>query len=173
MEKNIRHVVGSVVFLLLFVGCGYFWRYILVDDTMYYTRMTFHEMYEQDKIDVLFVGSSHCYRSFDPELLDGKMGKNTFNAGTSNQHLNGSYMIIKEAARYNDIEHIYLELYFYIASTEDKKRSDLTDVYLITDYLKPSWDKFLFLAGVSTKDCYINSFIPARRNWGNFLMPIM
>lgn len=118
MKKKIRYAAGGLIFLLLFVGCGQFLQYILVDDTVSYTRITFHEMYEQDNIDILFVGSSHCYRSFIPEILDEKLGKNTFNAGTSSQHLDSSYMIIREAAKYNDIEHIYLELYFNMAFTE-------------------------------------------------------
>lgn len=168
MKKKIRRVAGSLAFLLLFAGCGRFFRYIIVDDTASYTRITFHEMYKQDNIDILFVGSSHCYRSFIPEILDEELGKNTFNAGTSSQHLDGSYMIIREAARYNDLEHIYLELYYSMAFTEPQNRSDLTDVYIISDYLKPSLDKLFFLANASTKDHYINSFFPARRNWKAF-----
>lgn len=164
----IKHIIGTLAFLLLFAGCGKFFRYILIDDTASYTRITFHEMYEQDNIDVLFVGSSHCYRSFIPELLDEKMKANTFNAGSSSQQLDGSYMIIKEAAKYNDIEHIYLELYFDMAFQEYKNRSDLTNVYIISDYLKPSWDKLQYLLNASSKEYYIYSFIPARRNWEKF-----
>ncbi len=165
MKRMIRRIVSCLAFWVLFLGCGSFFRYILVDDTTSYTRITFHEMYEQENIDVLFVGSSHCYRSFIPQILDEKLGANTFNAGTSSQYLDGSYMIIREAAKYNDIKHIYLELYYDIADEAYKDRKVMTQTYIISDYLRPSLDKILFLLNASTKEHYPNSFILARRNW--------
>ena len=115
MKKNVKRVVACLLFCVMFIGCGEFFRYILIDDTGSYTRITFHEMYEQENIDVLFVGSSHCYRSFIPEIFDDELGIASFNGGTSSQNLDGSYMVIKEAARYNDIKHVYLELYYNCA----------------------------------------------------------
>ncbi len=168
MKKKIKIVFSSFLFCLLLVGCGKFFRYILIDDTASYTRIAFHEMYQQDNIDVLFVGSSHCYRSFVPEILDQELGKNTFNIGTSSQYLDGSYMAIQEAARYHEIEHVYLELYYNVSFSVNKKRTELTPVYIISDYLKPSAEKLRYMLNASTKDYYANSFILARRNWTKF-----
>lgn len=169
MKKIVKFIVGSLMFCILFIACGKFFRYILVDDTTSYTRMTFYEMYEQDNIDVLFAGSSHCYRAFVPQILDSELKMNTYNVGTSSQHLDGSYMAIQEAVRYNDIKHIYLELYYAIAFTEEyKDRTEMTQTYIISDYLRPSLDKLQYLLNASTNDYYVNSFIPARRNWNNF-----
>lgn len=163
--KRIKSVFICACFFCLFLGCGKFFHYILVDDTSSYTRIAFHEMYEQDNIDVLFVGSSHCYRSFVPEILDSEFGVNTFNVGTSQQLLDDSYFVIREAVKYNDIKHIYLELYFNVAFLESEKRTELTNAYIISDYLKPSFDKYRYLLRVSPKESYINSFFPARRYW--------
>ena len=65
-------------------------------------------------------GSSHCYRTFIPEILDKKLGVNTFNVGTSAQQMDGSFMVIKEAAKYNNIKHIYLEVYYNLAFNAKK-----------------------------------------------------
>lgn len=165
MRKRITCIVACLLFCLMFIGCGKFFRYILIDDTASYTRIAFHEMYEQENIDILFVGSSHCYRSFIPEIFDEKLGKNTFNGGSSSQTLDGSYMVIKEATRYNDIEHIYLELYYEVAVDKHETRTEMTRTYIISDYLRPSLDKLQYLTNASTKDYYPNSFILARRNW--------
>ena len=166
MKKIIKLMVSCLVFCILCIGIGKFFRYLLSDDASSYTRVTFHEMYEQDNIDILFVGSSLCYKGFIPEIFDEKLGLNTFNAGTSGQHLDGSYMVIKEAAKYHDIKHIYLELYHNIArSTPYKSRKELTQTYIISDYLRPSLDKFLYMLNASGSDHYANSFIVARRNW--------
>lgn len=168
IKKKIKLWVSIVVFCILFVGCNKFFQYILIDDTASYTRLTFHEMYEQENIDVLFVGSSHCYRSFIPEILDEELGMNTFNCGTSSQYLDGSNMVIREAARNNDIKHIYLEIYFNAAFSVNKERTDLTQTYIISDYLRPSLDKVQYLLNASTKEYYSNSFFRARRNWNRF-----
>ena len=164
--KRVRTVIAVFIFCVLLVGGGKFFRYILIDDTASYTRITFHEMYEQDNIDVLFVGSSHCYRSFVPEILDREFGGvNTFNAGTSSQVLDGSYIIIQEAVKYNDVKHIYLELYYNCGFSVYKDRTDLTSVYIISDYLRPSFNKVRYMLNASRNDYYPNSFIIARRNW--------
>lgn len=168
MRKKIKLIITCAVFYILVIGCGKIFRYILIDDTSSYTRIMFHEMYEQECIDVLFVGSSHCYRTINPQIMDEELGANTFNAGTSSQKLDGSYMIIREAARYNKIEHVYLELYFNEAFCSYKSRTQLTDTYIISDYLKPSLDKIRYILEASSKEHYINSFVPARRVWLKF-----
>lgn len=168
MKKKVKHIIACLLFCLILRGCGAFFRYILTDDTASYTRIAFHEMYEQENIDSLFVGSSHCYRSFIPEIFDREWGITTFNGGTSSQNLDGSLMVIKEAARYNDIKHIYLELYYGVASASYKTRTEMTQTYIISDYLRPSLDKCKYLLDASTKDYYSNSFIIARRNWFKF-----
>ena len=168
MKKKIKLVIASLIFCSLFAGCAKIFRYILIDDTASYTRVAFHEMYKQDNIDVLFAGSSHCYRAFIPEILDEELKLNTFNIGTSAQSMDGSYMVIKEAARYNDIKHIYLEVYYNIAFSIYKDRTEMTQTYIISDYLRPSFDKIGYMLNASTKDYYSNSFIVARRNWEKF-----
>lgn len=169
MKNTIKITASILMFCILIVGCGKLLRYILTDDVGSYTRVTFHEMYEQDNIDILFVGSSHCYRSFVPEILDKEFGLNTFNVGTSSQRLDGSLMVIKEAARYNDISHIYLEVYYAGLTEVYKNRSQMTQTYIISDYLKPSIDKFTYLIEASGKEHYFNSFVVARRNWTKLL----
>lgn len=164
-KKILKAITGILVFCILFGVTGKLARYLVTDDTTSYTRITYHEMYEQDNIDVLFVGSSHCYRSFKPEILDEELGLNTFNVGSSSQFIDGSYMLIREAARYNDIKHIYLEVYYDVARAEKANRTDPTATYIISDYLRPSIDKYLYLLNATTSEYYGNSFFVARRNW--------
>lgn len=171
MKKNLKLVTACLAFCILFACCGKFFHYILVDDTASYTRITFHEMYGQDNIDILFAGSSHCYRSFVPEILDRNLGANTFNAGTSNQKMDGSCMVIKEAAKYHDVKRVYLELFYNAAYGKYKTRDQMTETYIISDYMKPSWQKIKYLLKASSKQHYFNSFLPARRHWTNFFDP--
>lgn len=64
-------------------------------------------------------------------------------------------MAIQEAARYNDIQHVYLELYHGVATGRPyKERIDMTATYIISDYLKPSLDKVWYLLNSSGKQFY-------------------
>lgn len=165
--KKLKRLIAVILVCILFIGCGKFFRYLLVNDTTSYTRIMMHELYHQEEnIDILFVGSSHCYRSFVPEITDAYFQKNTFNCGTSSQYLDGSLALIKEAAQSNDIEQIYLEVYYNVALSEPyKERELLTSTYIISDYMKPSLRKVEYLLEASSSDHYVNSFIVARRSW--------
>lgn len=171
--KKLILLLKIFIFIVLFAGIGKLLRFLLVDDTTSFTRLMMHEFYHQEEnIDVLFVGSSHCYFSFVPSVTDEIFGKNTFCAGSSAQQMDASYEIIKEADRLYDLDHIYLEVYYGLANySPNKERTLMTSTYIISDYLRPSLSKTLFLLRASSKEHYINSFISARRNWEKFFDP--
>ena len=88
-----------VLFALLTVVLYVVLNFLLVDDLHSYSRVMLQEYYNQaDQVDTIFVGSSHCYRSFDPELVDAALGTHSFNLGTSQQLPDGSYWLVREAA---------------------------------------------------------------------------
>lgn len=161
------------VFVILFIACGKFFRFILVDDTASYTRIMMHELYNsEENIDVLFVGSSHCYFSFVPSITDKIFGKNTFNAGSSSQGMDASYELIREANKENDLEQVYLEVYYRMgADGENEDRTLMMGTNAISDYMNPSLRKWLFLLRASSKEHYVNSFIVARRDWKKLFEP--
>ena len=80
-------------------------------------------------------------------------------------------MVIRETAKYNRLQHVYLELYFNRAFDTRKNRTQMTQTYIISDYLKASVGKLLFLLRASGPEHYANSFIVARRNWKNLFDP--
>jgi len=151
MKKKLKQIITIIMALVLFLGCGEVFRYLLIDDTKSYTRLMMHQLYHSDEnIDVLFVGSSHVYRSLIPEITDKGLGAYTFNVGTSGQQLDGSLVLIKEAIQSNDVSDIYLEVYYDIATKpEYKERTLMTDVYLISDYMRPSFNKLQYLLQAS------------------------
>ena len=168
----LRKVLSSAVFLILFVLCGWGFRYLLTDDTQSYTRLMMHEFYRQKNIDILFVGSSHCYGALDPEITDEIFQANTFNAGSSLQAQDASFALIREAVERFQVKHIFLEMYYLMMSNDEyKDREQLTGTYIISDYMRPSLNKARFLIQASSPKYYVNSFLPARRNWERLLHP--
>ncbi len=168
----IKNTLCILIFLFILVLTGKLLRYALNDDTESYTRVTFHEMYAQDNIDILFLGTSHCMHSFDPKLLDKELHLNTFNASSASQMLDGSLMVLKEADKHNDIKHVYLDLFYNNSYDIHKDRTQMTSTYIISDYLKPSLSKVLYLLNASGSEHYANSFIVARRCWKKLFDPV-
>ena len=159
-------------FCALFVLCGKGFHYLLIDDTQSYTRLMMHEFYHQKNIDHLFVGSSHCYAALDPEITDEIFRADTFNAGSSLQAQDASFALIREAVERFHVKHIYREMYYLMMSNDEyKDREQLTGTYIISDYMTPSLNKARFLLEASSPKYYVNSFLPARRNWEGLLHP--
>ena len=97
--KKVKSFIFIILFLVLVYAPNEFLRYILTDDVKSYTRVMMHELYEQNEIDTLFIGSSHCYRSINTEIADELLQSNTFNAGTSSQTLLDTWYLLQEAGK--------------------------------------------------------------------------
>ena len=97
-------------FIFLFIACGTVFSYLLNDDTESYTRLMMHEFYRQDTIDILFIGSSHCYISLDPRITDEIFQANTFNAGSALQAQDASFALIREAVERYNVRQVYMEM---------------------------------------------------------------
>ena len=149
---------------LLVKGCNY----LLTDDTQSYTRLTMHELYEtagrEKEIDSLFLGSSHCFRAYDPMQFEELTGKNAFNLGSSAQNYDTSYYLLKEALRLCDIRTVYLDMHYKFLFI-DKEDKILVQANIISDYMRFSPNKLEFLLTTSEAKEYTNRFFPFRRNW--------
>lgn len=164
--RKIFTVLSPILFLLLLFGMNRLMRYLLNNDASSYTRLAFHEMNTQEEnIDVLFLGSSHCFRSVDPSITDGLLDANTFNGGSALQSWDGSYAILAEAGRKNDLQRVCVEMYYDIAGEVYREREGMTAVYIISDYLRPSLNKVRYLTEAGSPDTWIDGFFPARRYW--------
>lgn len=165
-------VVKVICFIIVMILCLNILHWLAVDDTRSYTRLMLHEFYTQDNIDILFVGSSHCYGSLDPAVTDPIFGANTFNAGSSEQALDASFALIREAIRRYDVKQIYLEMYYHkMMNDEYRDREQLTGTYIVSDYMRPSLNKARFLLQASDPKYYINSFFPSLRERNRLLHP--
>ena len=166
MKRFLKLIVGIVFGISVLFLVNHICTYLFVDDTNSQSRITLHEMYtSKENIDVLFLGSSHCMRTIDCEEADAILGKNTFNCGTSSQQLDGSYAMLVEAGKYNELQDVWVELYYGQLGRPTKERTEMTATYILSDYMKPSFNKIRFLIGASSSEYYANSFLPVRRSW--------
>lgn len=162
--KKLKVIMKIILFFIIYIGAQYGIRYAALDDTKTISRVMMHELYTQeDNIDILFCGASHCQLGLDPEVLDRGFGANTFNAGSSSQGLETTLALIKEAAAYYDLQQVYVDLDYSIVM---RQVPNLESIYIISDYMKLSPRKVEYLLNATSSEYYVNSFMPLHNGRG-------
>lgn len=111
-KKKCRAAVLTLVVIAFFLLGVKILNYLYWQEDDW-SRILWRNYYKQtENIDYVYLGSSHVYCDLNPEILDGKNGKNNFNLATPGQRLIESYYLLKEADRYQEMEKVYLELYY-------------------------------------------------------------
>lgn len=167
--KKMKVIVKIILFFTIYIGVQYGIRYAILDDTRTISRVMMHDLYTQEQnIDILFCGASHCQLGFDTEILDRTFGKNTFNAGSSSQGLETTLALIKEADAYNDLQQVYVDLDYSIVM---RQVPNLESIYIIADYMKLSPRKVEYLLNATSAEYYVNSFMPIHKGRGYMKNP--
>ena len=170
MRRLLYYTVSFAVIFGSFFGVLKAADYAGFNDSKAVNRYTMHEYYEQDNIDVLFLGSSQAFYSVDCGIMDEKLGKNTFVLGTGSQRLNLTAFLLKDAAARYDLEHVYVYLSYRQAAGTFEKGS-LEEVVYITDGLRSVPDKLMLTTKLLTPELYMNALLPVRRNLDALFKP--
>lgn len=153
----------KVVFLL---GCIFsIYRvldYVVTDDIAYMTRITFHDFYEMDKIDTVFLGASHTFQGINVEQLTEELGKEVFTVSTSLQDMISSYYLIKEVVGKYAPSEIYLEVSPAIMNVDREPAA--TSTYIISDYLYNPLLKVQYLLEEFGDKELVSAFFRVKRN---------
>ncbi len=118
----------------------------------YYYARSFNEFYSsKTNIDIVFLGSSHAYRSFDPFYFEDQTGKKTFNFGTSGQNPISTFYVLNEIVRKKfQPQIVVIEGYW---PTIQGKDFDFTSTNYLYQVMEPSFVKVnLWKDGFSFSD---------------------
>lgn len=145
-----RIILKLIIFFTCFFIIQSIFGYLLNPGTYksdFHPRIRWEDFYKLSKnIDLVFLGSSHAYRSFNPKIFEGKLGVTSFNMGDSSQNPVDSYYVLKETLKRNKPKLVVYEQYFGVCEGPD---TDFNSAIYTYDYLKPSINKF---------ECLINEF---------------
>lgn len=74
---------------------------------------TWHRFYtlKKGEVDILVVGSSHAYSTFDPSVISRETGMNSYILASNSQNVVQAYFNVKEALHYQQPEAIILEAF--------------------------------------------------------------
>lgn len=136
-------------------------NYLFCSKNGRYIYKMMNEMYECDKnIEVLFLGSSHVYRSYDTKISDEILGVKSYNAGSSSQGMNTSYYLLKEINQYHDLQTVYLDTYYGMANIPE----DDGQVFTISDYMRPGKNKIELLLSSGGIETLVKGYMLFQRN---------
>ncbi len=171
MKRGIKVIFSILIMISAVFLINSVLSYILIDDLDDEVRYAMHELYEQEEIETLFLGSSHVFCGYDPRILDEISGENTYLAATPVQKVDGSYYLLKEALKNNQIKKVYLDMFYlqYRDIPAERGSIQMQWIYCITDNMKNNWNRIEFLLNASDCENYIEGFLPAAR-YGNYLL---
>lgn len=124
-KENILFVLKTIIFIACAVPVIYFLgnKYSVASTENLvntYNQNRWDEFYAQpeNSIDMVFLGSSHSYCTFDPLIIDEGLGTNSYQLGMPLQHLDSTYYTLREVLNYQQPEDVVLEVYWDMLDDE-------------------------------------------------------
>jgi hypothetical protein len=126
-----------LVFVVILPALVYFLEGLLQTGGSVVDRKRAIEQRPVNSIDVMFIGNSHAYCTFDLAVMEDIMGKRVFNAGLPDQKIDMNYFTLQEMLKTQNPETIVLEAFSF-------GRSDSAYAGFVAnmDAMKPSLLKF-------------------------------
>ena len=120
MNYKVKIILKSIIFILIFLLLLHMLSILLVRKGNGYGTDVF-DFYKQDKnsIDILYLGSSHAYSSFNPYLIEEETKLNGYVFATQQQPLWITYHYLKEALKYQKPKYIVLEVHMAVVQKND------------------------------------------------------
>ena len=116
----------------------------------------------KNKLDIVFLGSSHSYTTYYPEMIDSSLKINSFNMASNSQQIDQLYFNLKEILKYQKPNIIFIELFSLAGNSRDNKGNWF--VYDNLDGQKISLNKLDAILNYRKKEDRRNSLFPLIRN---------
>ncbi len=118
-KLNIKFIIKIIIFIIcliptiIFIGIKY--SSASTENVINkFNQKRFEEFYSLPKnsLDMVFLGSSHSYCTFDPKIFDNKLNTNSFQMGMPLQHPDSTYYTLKEVLNYQNPKVVVMEIYW-------------------------------------------------------------
>jgi len=135
--KILKTSVKVAIFAVLLSALVYFLEGLLQTGGSVVERKRAIEQRPADSIDVMIIGNSHAYCTFNPAVMEEVIGKRVFNAGLPDQKIDMTYFTLQEMLKNQNPETIVLEAFSF-----GRSDSGYAGFVANMDAMKPSLLKF-------------------------------
>lgn len=162
MKRVVNNILMIIAVLVSVYIMGLVLDYIVTDDVDDEYRIYMHDFYNQDKIDTLFLGSSHVFCGVNPAILEEEWNQRVYLGATGAQKPDVAYYLLNEAVKNYDIKTVYLDMFYTQYHDEPRKRTDgqMPFIYCVSDYMKPSVDRLRFVLEASPIENVVRGLFP-------------
>lgn len=157
-------ILKAVIFLAIFFSVNH-----IVGDqldrvagtTDVYAQVKWEEFYglPSNTLDLVFLGSSYSYRSYDPEVFDNTLGVNSFNMGSPLQKPVESYYVLKETLKHQKPSLVVMDVNWGVFNEDKYFNTKLWNF----DNMEFSFNKIGFLLNVFDIDQYFYAMFKTMR----------
>ncbi|MCD8036072.1 MAG: hypothetical protein LUE88_01630, partial [Clostridiales bacterium] len=111
-----------------------------------WTKSRYDEFYalEENTVDMVFMGSSHSYCTFDPENFDSVMGTLSWQLGTPQQHYDTSLYALNEVYKTQSPKLVVLEIYWDMLDDEFEMQQANSFFEVVSEEVKADYIKNVF-----------------------------
>lgn len=136
-------IILSVI--LMYIG-EYFESISDKNQSSTYAKQALNTFYNEKKqVDLVFLGSSHSYCTFDPEYFDQHTSYYSYQLGTPLQHPDTSYYMLKEILNYQRPKIVVFEIYWdMLDDAFELKQADMLLTAVHNNPLKKEYIKNVF-----------------------------
>ena len=118
-----KKIVKGVAFALIFFIINALFTFAFVPANGA-SEVMWNDYYKMKDLDTVYVGSSVCLRSFNPYIIDEKLGTNSFNMGTPSQPMDLTYLALNTAIEQHDIERVYFGFGYFNLTMPNSQQSE-------------------------------------------------
>ncbi|MDO5789559.1 MAG: hypothetical protein Q4P79_08845, partial [Fusobacterium sp.] len=120
----------------------------------------------KNKLDIVFLGSSHSYTTYYPEMIDSSLKINSFNMASNSQQIDQLYFNLKEILKYQKPNIVFVELFSLAGNSRDNEGNWF--VYDNLDGQKLNLNKLKTVLAYRKKRDRLNSLFPLIRSHNNW-----
>lgn len=95
----------------------------LIEKDILFPVLRWEEFYSTDSIDMVMIGSSHCYRTYIPDIIDRTLDIKSFNMCSSAQSPTTSYAVLNEIFKYKHPDIVVMDLYHIIFQADNQLKN--------------------------------------------------
>lgn len=119
-----------------------------------YNQGRWEEFYSlrENSLDMVFLGSSHSYCTFDPEIIDKIVGSSSYQLGMPLQHYDSTYYTLLEVLNYHKPKRVVVEVYWDMLDDDfELKQATMLFQVLKNDALEQDYINKVFPMGEKIK----------------------
>lgn len=163
IKKYLRRIMILGLLVAGFAGIVWCFNQLLVTPDTWSDFVMEHFYNREENIENLYLGSSHVYCDVDPDILDELTQKNNFNLSTSSQSFYLSYLLLQEADKLYDLEHVYLEMYYYLHIKGNENYYETASNFIVWDRMKNSAMKYISILQQDPNEELLAVYLPFSR----------